>query len=318
MEHSMRTLRASLKAIMVVVLSGTLAPARTAAQAPPPIVGRWDLTVKDLGFPACSWLEVQPSGDRTLVGRFVGWGGSARPVSRVELADQVVRFAIPPQWEQGDGDLRVEGSVSGDEVSGTILDPAGRRLAWTGKRAPTLRRTTTPQWASPITLFDGTDLSRWQVPENNQWHVAGGILNNATGGGNLVTRDTFGDFKLHIEFQYPKDGNSGVYLRGRYEVQIEDSPPGRVRDESLGAVYGFLAPGEDAARGPDQWQTYDITLLGRRLTVALNGTTIINGQDIPGITGGAVTCDEAAPGPLMLQGDHGPIQYRNIVLIPAK
>jgi hypothetical protein len=310
--------RTILATTIVTGLTVTHGSVSASAQTPPPIVGRWDLTVKDLGFPACSWLEVQPSGYRMLVGRFVGWGGSARPVSRVELADRVVRFAIPPQWEEGDGAFRVEGTVSGEELSGTMLDPAGRRLSWTGKRAPTLRRTAPPQWASPITLFDGTDLSRWQTPADNQWRVVAGVLTNAKAGGNLVTQDSFTDFKLHLEFKYPKDGNSGAYLRGRYEVQIEDSPAGRVGDESLAAIYGFLAPSEDAAKGPDQWQTYDITLIGRRVTVVLNGTTVINGQDIPGITGGALTCDEAAPGPLMLQGDHGPIEFRNIVLTPAR
>lgn len=291
---------------------------RVAAQAPPPIAGRWDLTVKGLDFPACSWLEVQPSGNGILVGHFVGWWGSARPVSRVEFDGKVMRFAIPPQWERGSGDLRVEGTLSNDELSGTMHDPGGPDLPWTGKRAPTLRRTAPPQWASPITLFDGGDLSHWQTPANNQWHVVDGVLSNGKAGGHMVTRESFGDFKLHIEFKYPKDGNSGVYLRSRYEVQIEDSPPFQVPTERLGAIYGFLAPSEDAAKGPDQWQAYDITLIGRRVTVVLNGTTVINDQEIPGITGGALTCDEAAPGPLMLQGDHGPIDYRHIVLTPAK
>jgi hypothetical protein len=310
--------RTILATTIVAGLSFIHAPAPASAQAPPPIVGRWDLTVKDLGFPACSWLEVQPSGNRTLVGRFVGWGGSARPVSMVAFADPVVRFAIPPQWEQGDGDVRVEGTLSNDELTGTMVVPDGTRLAWTGKRAPPMRRTTPPQWESPIPLFDGGDLSRWQLPADNQWSVVGGVLTNAKAGGNLVTKDSFADFKLHIEFKYPKNGNSGVYLRSRYEVQVEDTQPDRVRDEGLGGIYGFLAPTEDAARGPGEWQSYDITLIGRRVTVVLNGTTIINGQDIPGITGGAITCDEAYPGPLMLQGDHGPIEYRNIVLTPAR
>jgi hypothetical protein len=310
--------RSVLATIVVTGITLTHGAASASAQAPAPIMGRWDLTVQDLGFPACSWLEVQLSGTRTLVGRFVGWGGSARPVSKVEFANNALRFAIPPQWEAGDGDLRVEGTLSHDTLRGTITDPAGRRVAWTGNRAPALRRTTPPQWGSPIALFDGRDLSQWQIPADNQWSVVNGVLTNAKAGGNLVTKQSFTDFKLHIEFQYPRSGNSGVYLRGRYEVQVEDTPPERVRDEGLGGIYGFLTPTEDAAKGPGQWQWYDITLIGRRVTVALNGTTIINGQDIPGITGGALTCDEAAPGPLMLQGDHGPIEYRNIILTPAK
>jgi hypothetical protein len=109
-----------------------------------------------------------------------------------------------------------------------------------------------------------------------------------------------------------------VYLRGRYEVQIEDSPSYAVPDESMGGVYGFLAPEQNAVTGPDQWQTYDITLVGRRVTVVLNGVTVINDREIPGTTGEAMICDEGAPGPIMLQGTEGPIQYRHIVLTPAK
>jgi hypothetical protein len=126
------------------------------------------------------------------------------------------------------------------------------------------------------------------------------------------------DFKLHLEFKYPKGSNSGVYLRGRYEVQIEDSPSYAVPDESIGGVYGFLAPERNAVKGPGQWQTYDITLVGRRVTVVLNGVTVINDREIPGTTGEAMICDEGAPGPIMLQGTEGPIQYRHIVLTPAK
>ncbi|MDH3292151.1 MAG: DUF1080 domain-containing protein [Gemmatimonadota bacterium] len=314
MSSARRVLSAS--AIVAVPVVATLL-AHAPDPAPAPIIGRWDLTVTGLDFPACAWLEVKQSGDRTLVGQFVGWWGSARPVSRVEVADGVVRFAIPPQWERGDADLRVEGTLRNDTLSGTMLDPAGNRLTWTGRRAPALRRPTPPPWGTPITLFDGRDLSRWQTPSAN-WRVVDGILTNVESGGNLVTRDSFRDFKLHIEFKYPTDGNSGVYLRGRHEVQIEDTPPSRVRTEALGAIYGFLAPSEDAAKGPDRWQAYDITLIGRMVTVVLNGTTVIGNREIPGITGGALSCDEGAPGPLMLQGDHGPVAFRNIVLTPAE
>jgi hypothetical protein len=297
-------------------VAGPLAPA--SAQAPPPIVGRWDLTVEGLGRPACGWLEAQRSGNNMLVGRFVGWNGSARPVSRIDFANSVMRFAIPPQWEEGNADLRVEGTLTGEELSGTITDPAGKPFRWTGRRAPALKRGAPPQWGSPIALFDGRDLSQWQLPANDQWHVVDGVLANEKPGGNIVSKQSFMDFKLDLEFKYPKGSNSGVYLRGRYEVQIEDSPSYAVPDESMGGVYGFLAPEQNAVTGPDQWQTYDITLVGRRVTVVLNGVTVINDREIPGTTGEAMICDEGAPGPIMLQGTEGPIQYRHIVLTPAK
>jgi hypothetical protein len=149
--------------------------------------------------------------------------------------------------------------------------------------------------------------------------VVDGILTNAGGGANLVTTRRFDDFKLRVEFRYPKGSNSGIYLRGRYEVQIEDSQErAEPTSHHVGGVYGFLAPTENAARAPGEWQTYDITLVGRRVTVVLNGRTVIANQVIPGITGGALDSDEGAPGPIYLQGDHGPVEFRRIVLTPAR
>ena len=115
----------------------------------------------------------------------------------------------------------------------------------------------------------------------------------------------------------PKGSNSGIYLRGRYEVQVEDGGGPEPRSVDMGGVYGFLVPNENATTGADTWQTFDITLVGRRVTVVLNGKTIIADQTIPGITGGALDSDEGAPGPIFLQGDHGTVSYRNIVLTPA-
>ena len=301
--------------IIGLVLSASI----SAAQQPQQylIVGRWDLTVTDSSHRYPSWLEVERSGDRTLVGRFVGVVGSARSISKVELKDSVFRFSVPPQWEQGDSDVHVEGVMRGEQLSGWLTDPAGKRYTWTAKRAPLLRRTALPGWGAPIALFSGTDMASWQTPGAN-WSVVNRVLTNTRAGSNLVTRQTFNDFKLHLEFRYPPKGNSGVYLRGRYEVQIEDSDALEPIQDHLGAVYGFLPPSEAAARRPGEWQAYDITLVGRMVTVVLNGKTLIGNQEIPGITGGALDSDEAAPGPLMIQGDHGPVEFRNIVLTPAR
>jgi hypothetical protein len=202
---------------------------------------------------------------------------------------------------------------------GRITFPDGNQYDWSGVRAPTLRRMGRPTWRAPIHLFNGRDLSGWRaIQGENQWTVNGGVLHNVKSGANLVTDQAFGDFRLHIEFRYPKGSNSGVYLRGRHEVQIEDNfgtEPDVVR---FGAVYGFIAPSEMAARQAGEWQTYDITLVGRMITVVANCKTIIFEREIPGITGGALDSYEGAPGPLMLQGDHGPIEYRNISITPAR
>jgi hypothetical protein len=285
---------------------------------PPPAIGRWDITVTGSGATYPSWLEVQRSGNRTLVGRFVGSGGSARPISKIDFVDNVLRFSIPPQWESGDNDLHVEGNLDGDRLTGWMTDPAGKRLTWTASRAPALRPPSPPEWGAPVHLLDAADLAAWQWSGESQWRVIDGVLANTKSGANLITRQRFTDFKLHLEFRYPKGSNSGVYLRGRYEVQIEDSTGTEPASGVLAAVYGFLPPNEDAARKPGEWQTFDITLAGRLVNVVLNGKTVICNQEIPGITGGALDSDEGAPGPLMLQGDHGPVEFRDIVLTPAR
>ncbi|HUQ97276.1 MAG TPA: DUF1080 domain-containing protein [Chitinophagaceae bacterium] len=282
------------------------------------IEGRWDITVNMDGKNVPSWLEVRHSGLHTLTGHFVGSGGSARPVSRVVQTGNTFRFSLPPQWEQEPNDISFEGTVLQDSLSGTMLAGTGKSYTWTAVRTPALRRTNTPVWGKPIALLNGKDLSGWHALGENQWQVENGVLRSPKSGANLVTDSKFTDFKLHIEFRYQKGSNSGVYLRGRYEVQITDSKGHEPLAGELGAVYGFLTPIEQVAKNAGEWQTYDITLVGRLVTLVANGKTVICNQEIPGITGGAIDSREGEPGPILLQGDHGPIEYRNIVLTPAK
>jgi len=282
------------------------------------VEGRWDITVYNSGQTMPSWLEVVHSGLHTLVGQFVGAGGSARPISKVNVNNGKVSFSIPPQWETGN-DLSFEAAMQGDSLVGTITFPNGKTYNCSGARAPSLKRSSSPAWGKPVKLFNGTDLKGWHPSgEKNQWVVENGVLKSAAPGSNLVTDANFTDFKLHIEFRYSVHGNSGVYLRGRYEVQILDDDGTAPQKGTLGAVYGFLPPSEIVSKKPGDWQTYDITLTGRMVTIVANDTTIICNQEIPGITGGALNSNEGEPGPIMLQGDHEPIEYRNIVLIPAK
>jgi Domain of Unknown Function (DUF1080) len=279
------------------------------------LLGRWDINVYYPGKVLPSWLEVTKSGIRTLVGRFVGTGGSARPISRVYLVDGKMSFSIPPQWERDDKDLTVEGVLQGDSLSGTMVTPGGTTYNWVGHRAPTLRRSGIIMWGAPVKLFDGTDLKGWHASSgNNQWLAQSGILRSPHSGSNIITDEKFTDFKLHIEFRYPDGSNSGVYLRGRYEVQIQDTKLPEPPNNQMSAVYGFLPPIEQMATGSGQWQSYDITLVGRLVTVVFNGKTVICNAEIPGVTGGALDSNEGEPGPIYLQGDHGPIEFRNITI----
>ena len=289
------------------------------AQANAPVIGRWDLTVQGANGPYPSWVEVSLSGNRTLVGRFVAGGGSARPISRITYVDNTMRFAIPPQWDAANNEMTFEGTIANDMITGTIVTSNGERERFTARRAPTLRRSTPPVWDAPATLFNGRNLNGWtSFGGTNNWKAVSGILTNTKSGANLMTDGRYADFKLHIEFRYPPSGNSGIYLRGRHEVQVEDVSDVELNSTHIGGVYGFLVPNENAAKGPGVWNTYDITLVGRRVTIVLNGKTVIADQIIPGITGGAIDGDEGAVGPIYLQGDHTSVEYRNIVITPAK
>jgi hypothetical protein len=287
------------------------------AKRAPSVIGRWDITVHGPDGDYPSWLEVRRSGGRTLVGSFVGRFGSARPISRVEFANGRVRFMVPPQFEPRTDDLVFEGTLKDDALSGETTDDKGNRIAWQARRAPALRRDRAPRWGAPIELFNGRDLSGWKARSaaaKNGWLVRDGILVNAKPGNDLLTERQFMDFKLYVEFRYPKGSNSGVYLRGRYEVQIEDNFGQEPDSHRIGGVYGFLTPCVNAGKKAGEWQIMEVTLLGRQVTVVLNGERVIDRQAIPGITGGALDSDEGRPGPIMLQGDHGPVEFRKVTL----
>ena len=308
--------------LLTVILPGTSntnppASLRT-AEPDARMLGRWDITIATPDGAKPSWLEVERSGRDAVVGRFVGVVGSARPVSKIVADADSLTFSIPHQWEAGDGDLSVRGKVQGKGLTGSMTFPDGKTYTWTAVRAPRLYHST-PQWGAPVKLLHANDLGGWHASgPSNQWKVVNGVLSSPRSGTNLVTDRTFGDFKLHVEFRYPKESNSGVYLRGRHEVQIQDDYGNEPANDRFSGIYGFISPIVIAARPAGQWNSYDITLVGRMVTVFANGQQVISNQEIPGITGGALDSNEGAPGPLFLQGDHGPVEYRNIVIRPAK
>ncbi|HSV74977.1 MAG TPA: DUF1080 domain-containing protein [Chthonomonadales bacterium] len=183
-----------------------------------------------------------------------------------------------------------------------------------------------------ISLFDGTTLTGWRVRNpgaKNAWVAENGVLRNTETGTDLVTERRFGDFDLHVEFNVPRGGNSGVYLQGRYEVQIADSYRQAPSHGGCGAIYSKVLPTENVGKPADDWQAFRISFrqprLGAdgtvtekaRVTVHWNGILVIDRKEVDGVTGGELDRAEGTPGPIMLQGDHGPILYRNIRIRPV-
>ncbi len=225
-------------------------------------------------------------------------------------------------WANGtttwDLDLN-DGKLTGIEKRG---DTVFGDLA--GVRAPALDRKPPKEWTAPEPIFNGKDLAGWEPTDPaapNHWIVKDGELINETKGANLKTTRKFDDFKLHIEYNCPDEGNSGIYLRGRYEVQVEyEKVDANDKFHSMGAIYSFIPAAVELPRKPGTWESYDITLVGRRLTVVRNGVKTIDNQEIAGITGGALDSNEGEPGPFYIQGDHtGGMKYRNITIqVPKK
>lgn len=280
-----------------------------------PYLGRWDVTVNRPGRPFPTWFEISETA-HGLEGRLVGEVGSARPIGKIEVVDGKLVFSLKPQYEGRPNDLHFEGTVDGDGLKGTVDDNDGKVVEWVAKRAPDYAGKSEPEWSPSVDLIAG-GLAGWkarspEMPFN--WSVEDGCLVNSAAGTDLVTLGRYNDFKLVAEYTYPEGSNSGIYLRGRYELQILDDFEGPNNVGNSGAIYGFLAPSENAVKHHSEWQRAEIELVGRTVTVVLNGKTVIDHQEIPGITGGALDSDEAMPGPLFLQGDHGPVTFRKLVL----
>jgi len=284
-------------------------------------LGRWDLTPKapDREYP--SWLELRLEGGQ-LKARMVSRWGNARPLPKIEISNSHITFVSPKEEEGRKDDMVFKGRLVGSTLTGTTTGPDGIPWQWTGHRAPALHRTSAPKWGKPIRLFNGKDLTGWKMDKPSPagaWTVESGTLVSPGHGPEIINDSKVQDFKLHIEFNCPPDSNSGVYLRGRYEVQVETDSIQEPPSHHTGGVYGFLAPSPEMPRKPGEWQSFDITLIGRRITVVQNGQTIINDQEIPGITGGALDSHEEMPGPIYLQGsEKGRVAYRNILITPAR
>lgn len=315
--------KGTIRLVFLCLLSSAVRTiaADSSGMAEQAFLGRWDLTIEDSEKKELpSWLELSAKQGEWKA-RFVGRWGHARFLPTITVTGDTIQFVSPKEEEGSKTDLVFEGKLKGDSLSGNAKGPDGEAWTWGGKRASALKPRANIKWGEPITLFNGHDHSGWHFdnPEKaSSWTVENGCLVNKEAGSNIATDMKFTDFKLHIEFNCPSNANSGVYLRGRYEVQVEDDPDPEPPERRMGGIYGFLAPESEQPRRPGTWQSFDITFVGRFVTVVQNGQTIISNKEIPGVTGGAFDSHEELPGPIYLQGDHGGIAYRNIVLTPAK
>lgn len=274
------------------------------ADAASPFAGRWDLTIITPKGSYPSWMEFADEGSAPAV-RIVGRAGSVHLVQDAQVDGATLTFR--------DGSAEWAIAVKDHKLSGQT--PDGQLL---GVPAPALDRAAPHAWSTPGQLFNGRDLAGWEPdhPAANHWTVQNGELQNTQAGANIQTTRKFDDFKLHIEYNCPPGGNSGVYLRGRYEVQVEYEPASKNDAfHGMGSIYGFIPPAAEVNPRPGQWESYDVTLVGRNVTVVRDGVLIIDNATIPGITGGALDSREAEPGPIYLQGDHtGGLKYRNITI----
>jgi hypothetical protein len=300
------------------------APAAAAAAKTPTaddFVGRWNVRITDAEDTFVSaGFQIDKKGEGIAAGLVWKWGSFAK-VRSAEVKEGVLRMVREDQPGKRDVfEARLEGGLLAGEAK--LADGAIRHFE--GKRAPELESKKKPKWGKPVPLFDGQSLKGWRLRDEkakNGWAVANGelVVVEPKGNADLVSEVPFKDAKLHVEFNVEPKSNSGVYVRGRYEVQILDNPDAKMALDShgCGAVYSRIAPRSDAAREAGEWQTLDITMVGRHATVVLNGVEVVNGI-VDGITGGAIDPYEDRPGPLMLQGDHGKVRFRNITLTPAK
>jgi 3-keto-disaccharide hydrolase len=310
---------------LYLMLASSVA-AEAAAQSPAKVptvddyTGRWNVRLTDADNTFVGgWLKVEKN-DAGLGGAVVWRWGSALPAKKAEV--EAGKLRLVREEKPGKADV-FEAHLEGDVLKGEVRYADGKVNHFEGKRAPELKAEAAPKWGAPVTLFDGKTLQGWKLRDPKAkmgWAVVDGDLAVVAPEGNadLVSDKAFQDLKLHLEFNVDPHSNSGVYLRGRYEIQILDDKSKATEEHGCGALYSRIAPKLDATKPAGEWQTFDITLVGRRLDVVLNGKAIIEDASVDGITGGAINPFEGEPGPLMLQGDHGRVRFRNVVVTPAE
>lgn len=319
----------SLPAHFLAILALTSLSSLSSA-AENPFIGRWALSIPGGG---AGWLGVEDTGE-SLRSSVLWGGGSVVPTAATKLEGDTL--IITRELKNKEGKISSEtitAKTSGNALSLSVLkrNPAGKPMGqpadFTGTRIadlPPRPDLAQVQFGEPIQLLNGKDLTGWRLLKqaDNGWSIVDGILQNRVikdktkHFGNLRTDAEFEDFHLKTDVRTQEGSNSGIYLRGVYEIQVMESFGKPLDSHHMGALYSRITPSVAAEKPIGEWQTLEITLVNRHLTVILNGQTIINNQPVLGCTGGALTSDESKPGPIYLQGDHTNVDYRNMVLRP--
>ena len=263
--------------------------------------GRWDITPTNDARNRAWWLEIEGAGTPNAKGKFISaFGGDLNIIDTLKIENGNLEFGFTKSKNI------YKARLEGDKLVGTSPQP------WVGVRAPEIKDKDDASWkkGKPVDLFLGQEI------KEKGWSVENGILKSTGGAANIGSNEKFWNFELHVEYRVSPHSNSGVGLRARYEVQIlEDfgKPPGT---HSNGALYSRIAPSVNASKPANEWQTVDIRLVGRTVTIVLNGQTVIDKGHIDGLTAMATDPNEGEPGPITLQGDHGPVEFRKITLTP--
>jgi len=289
--------------------------------------GRWVIANEDATAKRVLWLEVRGAGTKEVTGSAVGMapGGQVDAIVDARIEDGELRFHIDRYTGRGAERRFVNAQTSaklvGDRLEG-VTRADGRVIRWTGRRAPELDERDDGRWkkGEPVALMDGTRIDRWTTLDPsrlaNDWRVIEGVLENAPGADVLTTKEKFWNLDLRVVFRVGEGSNGGIGLRGRYEIQILDDhgrPPSK---SGMGALYSRVPPMKNAALPASEWQTFEIRLIGRELTVRLNGELIHDKIEVEGFTAMASDWREDKPGPITLQGDHGLVEFREITLTP--
>jgi hypothetical protein len=288
--------------------------------------GRWDINAGTGPTPRAWWLEVNGVGTPTANGKFVSaYNGDMNTIDSIAVENGELQFTIvqPQNRDRPSRTMVYRAKFVGGKLEGTMQAEGqnGPPVKWTGVRAPVIADKDDGSWRkdAPIELFNGKDISGWKAlhPDAEmKWSVVDGVLRNAPPTTDLVSERKFWNFDAHIEFRIVQHSNSGIGLRGRYEIQILEDYGQPPNTHGSAALYSRIAPSVNASRPPGEWQAYDIHLVGRTLTVAFNGKTVLDKVNVDGLTAIANNSDEAEPGPFIVQGDHSYVEIRKFTVTP--